>query len=73
VLNTLLGLLLAAGAVTVQSLEMSQEEKDAPLTYVGAKDEAVDAGRFSVRVRKVSTAKAVERGTRSCRPSRCSW
>lgn len=62
VLNTLVGLLLVAGAVTVQSLELSQAEKDAPLTYVGAKDEAVDAGRFSVRVKKVSTARAVETG-----------
>ena len=34
VLNTLVGLLLVAGAVAVQSLELSQAEKDAPITYV---------------------------------------
>ncbi|MGN9787073.1 hypothetical protein ACTMTF_37015 [Nonomuraea sp. ZG12] len=60
VVNTLVGLVLVAGAVAVQSREMSQAEMDAPLTYVGAKDEAVDAGRFAVRVKKVSTARTVK-------------
>ncbi|WP_336208525.1 hypothetical protein [Nonomuraea sp. LPB2021202275-12-8] len=60
VLGVLTGLVLAAGAVAVQSLELTQEGKDAPLTFLGAKGEAVDAGRFSVRVLKVSSAKAVK-------------
>ncbi|MEU4572126.1 hypothetical protein ACBI99_14070 [Nonomuraea sp. ATR24] len=58
-LSTLAGIVLAAGAVGVQSLRLSVEETGAPLTYAGAKGEMVDAGRFSVRVRDVTTARTV--------------
>ncbi|NUO99453.1 MAG: hypothetical protein HOV96_31665 [Nonomuraea sp.] len=59
VLHTLVGLVLAAGAVGIQSLELSGDDMGQPLTYVGAKGEDVDAGRFSVRVQNVSSVKAV--------------
>ncbi|WP_049569042.1 hypothetical protein [Nonomuraea sp. SBT364] len=59
-LSTLAGLVLAAGAVAVQSLQLSAEEQGAPLTYEGVKGEMVDAGRFSVRVREVTTARTIK-------------
>ncbi|MGP3964363.1 hypothetical protein ACTWPT_51220 [Nonomuraea sp. 3N208] len=60
VVHVLAGLVLAAGAVAVQSLALSADDMDMPLTYTGAKGQDVDAGRFSVRVQKVSSAKAVK-------------
>jgi hypothetical protein len=60
VLNTVVGLVLASGAVALQTLALSQEQQDARLTYAGAKDQTVNAQRFSVRVKKVSSAKAVK-------------
>jgi hypothetical protein len=59
-LHIVAGLVLAAGAVAVQSLALSKEDMREPLTYSGAKGQDVDAGRFSVRVQKVSSARAVK-------------
>ncbi|NUR89720.1 MAG: hypothetical protein HOY71_37040, partial [Nonomuraea sp.] len=58
-LNTAIGLVLVAGAVAVQTLAVTPDAMGKPLTYTGARGEAVDAGRFSVRVQNVSTAKQV--------------
>lgn len=59
-LHVVVGLALAAGAIWVQSLDLTGDDQAMPLTYAGGKGEEVDAGRFSVRVDKVSTAKAVK-------------
>ncbi|WP_219462179.1 hypothetical protein [Nonomuraea rhizosphaerae] len=60
VLNTVVGLALAAGAVGLQTLALSTEEKSASLTYVGVKDQVVDAGRFAVRFKRALSAKSVK-------------
>jgi hypothetical protein len=60
VLHTVVGLVLAAGAVGIQSLQLSGDDMGQPLTYSGVKGEDIDAGRFSVRVQKVSSAKAIK-------------
>jgi hypothetical protein len=65
VLNALLGLALAGGAIGGQALGLDSNEASAPLTYVGAKGEDTDAGRFSVRVDSFSTARAIETGTKT--------
>ncbi|MGR6912692.1 hypothetical protein ACU635_00360 [[Actinomadura] parvosata] len=59
-LHVVVGLLLAAGAVGIQTLDLSGDDQSMPLTYTGAKGENVDAGRFSVRVEKVSSAKTLK-------------
>ncbi|MFB4283384.1 MULTISPECIES: hypothetical protein [unclassified Nonomuraea] len=61
-LHVIAGLVLAAGAVAVQSIYLSGDDRGMPLTYTGAKGENVDAGRFSVRVQNVSTAKTIKAG-----------
>ena len=60
VLHLVVGLVLAAGAVSIQSLALTGDDMAQPLTYTGAKGEDVDAGRFSVRVQKVSSAKTLK-------------
>jgi hypothetical protein len=60
VLSALAGLALVAAAVGVQSLKLSAEQQGAPLTYTGGKGDLVDAGRFAVRVREVSTARTIK-------------
>ncbi|MER6951755.1 hypothetical protein ABT294_47840 [Nonomuraea sp. NPDC000554] len=59
-LNTVVGLVLAAGAVGLQTFALSGDDMDLPLTYTGAKGQDVNAGRFSVRVQKILTAKTVK-------------
>ncbi|WP_214325329.1 hypothetical protein [Nonomuraea sediminis] len=59
VLNTVLGLALAAGAVSLQTLAMSADDMDSRLTYSGAKGQEVNAGRFAVKVKGVSSAKQI--------------
>ncbi|MFG1709115.1 hypothetical protein ACFLIM_38585 [Nonomuraea sp. M3C6] len=60
VLHAVVGLALAAGAVAIQTLQLSGDDMGKPLTYTGAKGQNVDAGRFSVRVQKVSSAKTIK-------------
>ncbi|MFI6602813.1 hypothetical protein ACIBHX_41735 [Nonomuraea sp. NPDC050536] len=57
VLNALVGLVLAGGAVALQTLALSAGDMGQPLTYSGAKGQEIDAGRFSVKVTGVSSAK----------------
>ncbi|NUT44480.1 MAG: hypothetical protein HOV86_31235 [Thermoactinospora sp.] len=59
ILNALAGLVLASGAIWIQSMAMSPDEMDMPLTYVGDKGEEVDAGRFSVKVEGVDSARTI--------------
>ncbi|WP_113702657.1 hypothetical protein [Nonomuraea lactucae] len=59
-LNAVLGLLLAGGAVGVQTLALSENDYKAPLTYVGHKGQVVDALRFTVRLDSFSTARAIQ-------------
>ncbi|WP_103961571.1 hypothetical protein [Nonomuraea solani] len=59
-LTTAAGLVLIIGALCVQSLQLGPEARLAPLTYVGAKGEAVDAGRFTARLDSFSTAKSIQ-------------
>ncbi|MER7505895.1 hypothetical protein AB0L05_31465 [Nonomuraea pusilla] len=61
-LNAALGLLLAAGAVALQTLHLDENAFAAPLTYTGGKGETVDAGRFTLRLDGFSVAKAVRTG-----------
>lgn len=58
-LNALLGLAFAGGAVGIQTLALTADDKGSPLTYVGDKGQEVSAGRFSVRVKTVESAKAI--------------
>ncbi|MBB6350238.1 hypothetical protein ACWGH8_36390 [Nonomuraea muscovyensis] len=60
VLNAVVGLLLAGGAVGLQSLALSENDASAPLTYVGDKGRQVDARRFTVRLDSVAVAKAIK-------------
>ncbi|WP_327585876.1 hypothetical protein OHA25_01745 [Nonomuraea sp. NBC_00507] len=60
VVHIVAGLILVAGAVAIQSLALSAEDMGMPLTYTGVKGQDVDAGRFSVRVQKVTSAKALK-------------
>ncbi|MEV0196598.1 hypothetical protein [Nonomuraea sp. NPDC050691] len=60
VLNALLGLLLAGGAVGLQTLALSENDTGAPLTYTGAKGQDVDARRFHVRLDSFTAAKAIQ-------------
>jgi hypothetical protein len=64
-LNVIVGLLLIGGAMGVQTLHMTYGEMVAPLTYAGAKGEAVDARRFAVRVDSVSSAKSIQSHTKT--------
>jgi hypothetical protein len=59
-LHALVGLALAAGAIWIQSLALSADDMGMPLTYVGDKGEEVDAGRFSVKVEGVDTARTIK-------------
>lgn len=59
VLNTVLGLALAAGAVSLQTLALSPDDMGSRLTYSGAKGQEVNAGRFAVKVKGISTAKQI--------------
>ncbi|MBN6057808.1 hypothetical protein JYK22_38150, partial [Nonomuraea sp. RK-328] len=59
-LNALLGLLLAGGAVGLQTLALSENDTGAPLTYTGDKGQDVDARRFHVRLDSFTVAKAVQ-------------
>ncbi|MEV0622924.1 hypothetical protein AB0I81_57070 [Nonomuraea sp. NPDC050404] len=61
-LHVIVGLVLAAGAVGIQSLDLSGDDHGMPLTYTGGKGDNVDADRFSVRVENVSTAKTLKDG-----------
>lgn len=60
VLSAVLGLALAAGAIWLQSIALDNNAMEAPLTYVGDRDDTVDGGRFSVKVTSVATAKSIE-------------
>ncbi|MGV9301879.1 MULTISPECIES: hypothetical protein [unclassified Nonomuraea] len=62
VLNAVVGLALAGGAIGLQTLMPTYEDLGAPLTYTGAVKDDVDAGRFSARVEAVSSARAIEVG-----------
>lgn len=64
-LNACIGLLLAAGAVGLQTFHLPPDEADAKLTYVGAKGEDVDARRFTVRLDSFAAAKAVQTTTKT--------
>ncbi|MEV0228060.1 hypothetical protein [Nonomuraea sp. NPDC050786] len=61
-LGVLVGLVLVAGAVGVQTLHMTEGEEADPLTYTGAKGEAVDARRFTVRLDSFTAAKSIQTG-----------
>ena len=60
VLGAVAGLVLLAGAVGLQTLNLTPNQIDAPVTTVGDKGEVVDTGRFAVRVNSVSSARAVQ-------------
>ncbi|MFI7705800.1 hypothetical protein [Nonomuraea sp. NPDC049480] len=62
-LGVVAGLLLMGGAVGMQTLHLSDNELSDPLTYAGAKGEAVDARRFSLRLDSLATAKSIQSGT----------
>ncbi|MEV0383343.1 hypothetical protein [Nonomuraea sp. NPDC050643] len=57
---TVTGLLLVVGAVGMQTLALDDEARLAPLTYLGAKGEIVDAGRFTARLDSFSAAKSIQ-------------
>ncbi|GAA3245235.1 hypothetical protein [Nonomuraea helvata] len=61
-LGVVVGLVLLAGAVGVQTLHMTEGEQGDPLTYTGAKGEAVDARRFAVRLDSFVAAKSIQTG-----------
>ncbi|MEU6718814.1 hypothetical protein ABZ897_45740 [Nonomuraea sp. NPDC046802] len=59
------GLLLLSAAVGVQAIRLTPEELSAPLTYVGAKGDTVDAKRFTVRLNSFTAAKAIKMHTKT--------
>lgn len=59
-LNALIGLAFAGGAVGIQAMALTADDMATPLTYVGNKGQDVSAGRFSVRVKSVQSAKAIK-------------
>ncbi|GAA2689852.1 hypothetical protein [Nonomuraea recticatena] len=65
VLNALLGLALAGGAIGLQTLMLTNEDLAAPLTYTGALKEDVNAGRFSARVDSITSARAIDTGEKT--------
>ncbi|GAA2365114.1 hypothetical protein GCM10010404_19400 [Nonomuraea africana] len=65
VLNAVVGLALAGGAIGVQTFMLSGGDLQAPLTYVGAVKEDVDAGRFSARVDSIASARAIDTGDKT--------
>ncbi|MFD1930721.1 hypothetical protein ACFSKW_04430 [Nonomuraea mangrovi] len=65
VLNAVVGLALACGAISLQTLMLTSHELDAPLTYTGAVKDDVDTGRFSARVDAISSARAVDTGDKT--------
>ncbi|NRQ33150.1 hypothetical protein HII36_15050 [Nonomuraea sp. NN258] len=64
-LNIAIGLLLAGGAVGLQTLHLTADETGAPVTYVGDKGEDVDARRFTVRLDSFVAAKAIQSSTKT--------
>ena len=66
-LNAAVGIVLLGAAVGVQSLDMTYNEYKAPLTYIGGQGEDVYAGRFTVRLKSVTVAKAVEHAEKTVR------
>lgn len=65
VLNAVVGLALAGGAIGLQTLMLTSEQLDAPLTYTGAVKDEVDTGRFSARVDSISSARAIDVGDKT--------
>ncbi|WP_431899370.1 hypothetical protein [Nonomuraea sp. bgisy101] len=65
VLNAVVGLALAGGAIGLQTLMLTSEEMGAPLTYTGAVKDEVSAGRFSARVDAISSARAIDTGDKT--------
>ncbi|MDR8407227.1 hypothetical protein MTP10_00550 [Nonomuraea sp. 3-1Str] len=59
-LNALLGLLLAGGAVGLQTLALTENDTGAPLTYTGDKGQDVDARRFHVRLDSFTVTRAIQ-------------
>lgn len=59
-LNALVGLSLAGGAIGLQTFHLNANAADAPLTYLGGKGRQVDAKRFAVRLNSFAVAKAIE-------------
>lgn len=49
----------------MQTLHLSDSELVEPLTYTGAKGEAVDARRFSLRLDSLATAKSIQSGSKT--------
>lgn len=60
VLNLVIGLAFAGGAIGLQSSALTSDDMNAPLMYAGDKGEVVDAGRFSVKVDSLESAKAIK-------------
>ncbi|TMR07584.1 hypothetical protein ETD86_51460 [Nonomuraea turkmeniaca] len=60
VLSAAAGLLLVGGAMAMQTLDLSDGELSAPLTYTGAKGETVDARRYTVRLDSFAAAKSIQ-------------
>ncbi|MFE3454831.1 hypothetical protein ACFXJ8_38505 [Nonomuraea sp. NPDC059194] len=59
-LNAVIGLALAGGAIGIQTLMLGSRELDAPLTYTGSVKDDVETARFSARVDGVSSARAIQ-------------
>jgi hypothetical protein len=64
-LGIVAGLVLIGGAMGMQALHLTDGELSDPLTYTGAKGEAVDARRFSLRVDSLATAKSIQSGSKT--------
>ncbi|WP_188195430.1 hypothetical protein [Nonomuraea sp. SYSU D8015] len=58
-------MLLVGGAMGMQTLHLSDSEFGDPLVYSGAKGEAVDARRFSVKLESVAVAKSIKSSTKT--------
>ncbi|MFI7641067.1 hypothetical protein [Nonomuraea sp. NPDC049400] len=59
-LGVVVGLVLLAAAVAVQTLHMTEGQEGDPLTYTGVKGEAVDARRFTVRLDSFTAARSLQ-------------
>jgi hypothetical protein len=64
-LNAGLGLLLAGGAIGLQTLHLTANETSARVTYAGAKGEAVDAKRFTARLDSFAVAKSIQSSSKT--------
>ncbi|GAA5085498.1 hypothetical protein HNP84_008586 [Thermocatellispora tengchongensis] len=60
ILSAVAGIVLASAAVVVQQYVPDAKAMGSPLTYTGEMNQEVSADRFSVRVRSVSAARAIE-------------